>query len=59
VIEYLNQVGVDADWIRMEDVGVHGNAHFGYMELNNKAYFKIVEKWIRKQANRLGHEWRA
>jgi hypothetical protein len=50
VIQYLNQVSVETDWIRMEDVGVYDNAHFGYMELNNKAYFKVVEAWISKQA---------
>lgn len=30
VINYLNQVGVKTDWIKMADVGVRGNAHFGY-----------------------------
>jgi hypothetical protein len=54
VINYLNQVGVKTDWIKMADVGVHGNAHFGYLELNNIAYFNVVERWISKLANSLG-----
>ncbi|KAB8291619.1 hypothetical protein EYC80_006419 [Monilinia laxa] len=51
VIQYLKQVGVNADWIKMADVGVHGNAHFGFLEKNNFQYFKVVEKWIKKTAN--------
>lgn len=51
VIQYLEQVGVNATWIKMADVGVHGNAHFGFLEKNNVQYFKVVEKWIKKAAN--------
>ncbi|PQE21158.1 hypothetical protein CJF31_00010749 [Rutstroemia sp. NJR-2017a BVV2] len=51
VIQYLNQVGVKTDWIKMSDYGVHGNGHFGFLEKNNVQYFKVVEAWIRKQAN--------
>ncbi|CAD6445112.1 95f3bf77-9847-4956-b62c-04ac4d009df1 [Sclerotinia trifoliorum] len=47
VINYLNQVGVKADWIKMADVGVHGNAHFGFLEKNNVEYFEVVENWIK------------
>lgn len=46
VIQYLNQVGVKPEWIKMEDRGVTGNAHFGYLELNSEDYFEVVEKWI-------------
>lgn len=38
VIQYLNQVGVKTDWVKLTDVGVHGNGHFGYLELTNAAY---------------------
>lgn len=38
----------------MADMGVQGNAHFGYLEWNNVAYFNVVEGWIAKQANVLG-----
>ncbi|KAE9367685.1 alpha/beta-hydrolase [Stipitochalara longipes BDJ] len=41
VMNYLNQVGVNTNWIKMADVGVHGNARFGYLELNNAAYFML------------------
>lgn len=54
VIQYLNQVGVKTDWVKLADVGVHGNGHFGYLESNNEKYFKVVEKWISKHAKRLG-----
>ncbi|TGO22275.1 hypothetical protein BPAE_0175g00190 [Botrytis paeoniae] len=54
VIQYLNQVGVKTDWIKMADAGVYGNAHFGFLEKNNDEYFKIVEAWIKKAANGIG-----
>jgi hypothetical protein len=54
VIDFLNQAGVKTDWIKMADVGVHGNGHFGYLESNSDDYFKVVEKWITKQAKTLG-----
>jgi hypothetical protein len=53
VINYLNQVGVKTDWVKVSDVGAHGNAHFGYLEMNNVAYFN-VEGWISKLSNSLG-----
>jgi len=47
----------------MADVGVTGNGHFGYLELNSEKYFKVVEAWIDTQANVLGgnewHDWKA
>lgn len=62
VVNYLQQVGVSPEWIKMADVGVTGNGHFGYLELNSAAYFKVVEKWISGRANVLGgnewHDWK-
>lgn len=62
VILYLNQVGVATDWIKLADVGVTGNGHFGYIELNSAKYFKVVEEWIANRANVLGgnawHDWK-
>ncbi|KAH8649353.1 hypothetical protein BX600DRAFT_419518, partial [Xylariales sp. PMI_506] len=46
VIQYLNQVGVATEWYKLQDLGVKGNAHFGYMELNSVEYFKAVESVI-------------
>ncbi|ESZ97760.1 hypothetical protein SBOR_1842 [Sclerotinia borealis F-4128] len=56
IIQYLNQVGVKANWIKMADVGVHGNAHFGFLEKNNVEYFKVVESWIKKASNGIGFD---
>lgn len=48
VIEYLVQAGVMPEWIKLADVGVYGNAHFGFLEKNNKEIFQVVEGWIQK-----------
>jgi hypothetical protein len=50
VIQYLQQVGVKPQWVRMEDKGVKGNAHFGYLELNSVPFFNLVESWIASQS---------
>ncbi len=46
-IEYLNQTGGNPEWIKLADIGIHGNGHFMHQELNNIAEIvPIVEKWI-------------
>ncbi|KAL2064285.1 hypothetical protein VTL71DRAFT_4779 [Oculimacula yallundae] len=54
VVQFLNQAGVKTDWIKLADVGVGGNGHFGYLEANSEEFFKVVEKWIRDEAGALG-----
>lgn len=49
VIEYLKQAGGKPDWIKLQDVGIHGNGHFGHLELNNLDIAGVVEEWIQKQ----------
>lgn len=49
VIEYLKQAGGKPDWIKLQDVGIHGNGHFGHVEMNNLDIAGVVEEWIQKQ----------
>ncbi|KAI0146788.1 Alpha/Beta hydrolase protein [Pestalotiopsis sp. NC0098] len=49
VINYLEQAGVKTDWIKLADVGIHGNGHFGHEELNNLDIANVVREWIVKQ----------
>ncbi|RDW59612.1 hypothetical protein BP6252_12699 [Coleophoma cylindrospora] len=51
---FLNQAGVSTEWIKLADNGIYGNAHFGFIEKNNQAYFNLVESWISKAARRVG-----
>ncbi|XMA20213.1 hypothetical protein WAI453_013004 [Rhynchosporium graminicola] len=58
VIDFLNQAGVKTDWIKLADVGVKGNGHFGYLEENSDDFFRVVEKWIKDCGKSLGRNRR-
>ncbi|KAF2145320.1 uncharacterized protein K452DRAFT_264232 [Aplosporella prunicola CBS 121167] len=49
VVEYLKQAGGKPEWIKLGEVGVHGNGHFGHLELNNLEIAKVVHEWIGKR----------
>lgn len=46
VVEFLWQAGVAADWIKLGDLNITGNGHFGYLELNSIDYVNVVHDWI-------------
>jgi hypothetical protein len=50
IIDYLKQVGGKPDSIKLDDIGIHGNTHFSYLEKNNLEIAAVVEKWIKKHA---------
>ncbi|EKM55398.1 uncharacterized protein PHACADRAFT_208918 [Phanerochaete carnosa HHB-10118-sp] len=46
---YLQQAGVNVDHVRLEDVGIMGNGHMVFMELNNiEIAEKVLEPWLAK-----------
>ena len=51
VINYLRQAGVNAEWIKLGEIGIRGNGHFGFLELNNLKIAAVVDSWI-KQNNK-------
>ncbi len=46
--KWLNQAGVKTDFVRLEDVGIHGNGHEMFYEKNSDVVIKFVEDWIEK-----------
>jgi hypothetical protein len=50
VVNYLRQAGVEVEWIKLGDIGIHGNGHFSFLEKNNLQIAAVVESWI-KEAN--------
>jgi len=45
----LSQAGVSVEHIHLGDVGIHGNGHMMFMEMNNlEIADQVVEKWIAK-----------
>ena len=47
VINYLHQAGVAAEWIKLGEIGIHGNGHFSFIEKNNLEVAAVAERWIK------------
>jgi len=37
---------VSYDWIRLQDIGIHGNGHFMFIEKNSNEVAGVVLNWI-------------
>jgi pimeloyl-ACP methyl ester carboxylesterase len=46
---YLTQAGVHPDWVRLEQIGIHGNSHFSFIESNSDQVAGVVLNWIEKR----------
>jgi pimeloyl-ACP methyl ester carboxylesterase len=46
--KYLNQAGVKAEFIRLEDKGLHGNGHMVMIENNNLDIAKVIDDWVQQ-----------
>ncbi|KAL8798280.1 MAG: hypothetical protein Q9182_006792 [Xanthomendoza sp. 2 TL-2023] len=50
---YLWQAGVQLEWTLLTDLGIKGNGHFSFLELNNIEIAKrVVEPWLKAQDRR-------
>ena len=45
-VHWLQNAGVDVDFIRLADVGIHGNGHMMMLEKNNLAVAAVVSNWV-------------
>jgi pimeloyl-ACP methyl ester carboxylesterase len=43
---FLTQAGVKHDWIRLAQVGIHGNAHDMMLEKNSAAISAVMANWL-------------
>jgi hypothetical protein len=55
IINYLEQAGVRTQWIKLADIGIHGNAHFFYVEKNNLKIAAVVDEWISSHTKSISH----
>jgi pimeloyl-ACP methyl ester carboxylesterase len=44
--KYLTQAGVKNTFLRLEDVGIHGNGHMMMLEKNSFDIAAVIEKWM-------------
>jgi pimeloyl-ACP methyl ester carboxylesterase len=47
---YLTQAGVNFTWIRLQNIGIHGNSHFMFIEQNSDQVAGVVLDWIERHA---------
>ena len=46
--KWLNQAGVKDEFVRLEDVGIHGNMHEMFLDRNSDVVIKFIDEWLRK-----------
>jgi hypothetical protein len=49
----LKQAGVDHDFIRLADIGIHGNGHFLMHEKNNLEIAAVIANWLNEKVTPL------
>ncbi len=47
-VKYLEQAGVHPTWIKLAEIGIHGNGHMMMLEKNNRDIAQVMEKWLLK-----------
>jgi pimeloyl-ACP methyl ester carboxylesterase len=47
-VRYLQQAGVKPTYIRLADIGIHGNSHVMMLEKNNKDIAAVIAQWLDK-----------
>ncbi len=45
--KYLTQAGVQHTFVRLESVGIHGNAHMMMLEKDNLQIAQVISDWLR------------
>lgn len=51
-VNYMKQAGVQLTWLHLPDVGIRGNGHFSFMELNNLLIAPLVYEWMLTAASK-------
>jgi len=46
---FLTQAGVPNDFVKLADLGIHGNGHFMMLEKNNLEVVKVIANWLSKK----------
>ena len=48
-VKYLEQAGVHPTWIKLADIGIHGNGHMMMLEKNNREIARVMSRWLDKE----------
>lgn len=47
-VRYLEQAGVHPNWVKLADIGIHGNGHMMMLEKNNIEIARVMLRWLAK-----------
>jgi len=47
-VNFLKQAGVQTTWVKLPDVGIHGNGHGMMLEKNNMEVATVLSQWLEK-----------
>ena len=47
-VKYLQQAAVNPVWIKLADIGIHGNGHMMMLEKNNMEIATVMSHWLAK-----------
>ena len=51
IADYLEQGGVEVDYVQLADVGIHGGGHFIFLELNSmRTLEEVVLPWLEEKS---------
>lgn len=56
ISHFFTQAGVEHDFIRLEEVSIHGNGHMMMLEKNNLEIAEFIHKWICKSIKKVKEE---
>jgi pimeloyl-ACP methyl ester carboxylesterase len=45
-VKYLNQAGMNVEWMPLQNKGIHGNGHMVMIEKNNLEIAKAIDDWV-------------
>jgi hypothetical protein len=48
---FLKQAGIDNDFVRLADLGIHGNSHYLMLEKNSLQIAGVIADWLDKRVN--------
>jgi len=57
-VKYLEQAGVQATWVKLGDVAIHGNGHMVMLEKNNLEIAEVMSRWLTKVVPASGRKTR-
>ena len=50
-VRFLQQMGAQPDFVRLADIGIHGNGHMMMLEKNNDQVAKVLTDWLAEHLN--------